>query len=126
MIGRALLIFALVLTCVPALAQRLLPVAELVNVPTSIATVKKLAPEQVRAAVIAAGLAAEWDVEPQADGSLKMTYFRDLNYSIVLNASFDAAHYSLRYLGSDRMSEKENRLMPPSTLGGESQEAYTK
>lgn len=117
---------ALAMACNPAFAQRLLPVAELVNVPASLSTAVKPTGTQMRSAIVAAALAAEWDVEPLADGSLTLTYWRDLNYSIVLKAIFDDAHYSLRYVSSDRMSEKQTRLMPPSTMGGESPETYTK
>lgn len=111
-------LIVLAVACTTAFGQRRgLPIAELVDVPTSIATAKTVTPEQLRAAVVAAALAAQWDVDPQADGTLLLSYFKDLNYRIVLRAFLGNGTYSLRYVSSENMSETAEARMPPTGIG---------
>jgi hypothetical protein len=110
----SLALLSLFLASTAAMAQRrYMPIAELIDVPTTVATSKIVTPEQLRGAVIAAALAAEWDAEPQPDGTLLLTYFKDLNFKVVLRATFAETSYSLRYVSSDRMSETSLSRLPP-------------
>lgn len=83
--------------------RRVLPLIDLVNVPASIANAKALTSEQVRAAIIAAALAAQWDVEPMSDGSLKLSLLKDMEYSISMRATYSASSYSLIYVSSENL-----------------------
>lgn len=92
------------LACGTAQAQRrYLPVIDLVEVPVTLAATKSLTAAQVRSAIVGAALAAQWDVEPNADGSLTLSLWKDMEYRIVMRATYTDATYTLRYVSSENL-----------------------
>ncbi len=121
-----LLIFAaLCLGIGSAQAQRrVLPVADLVEVPVSLATAKPLTSDQVRKAIIGAALIERWDVEPAGPGALKLSTWRDMEYRVTLEAKFSPSSYSLTYVNSEGLKTDDIELMSPMSPTGETLASY--
>ncbi|HEU6454131.1 MAG TPA: hypothetical protein VN201_01570 [Roseateles sp.] len=120
-----LLCLLLCLASATAMAQRrVLPVVDLVNVPVSLATKKTLTADQVRAAIVSAALAAEWDVDPQPDGSLRLNVLKDMEYSVAVRATFTPTTYSLAYLGSENLKTTDPGIFTPDRPGQETLSSY--
>ena len=116
---RATLAIFLALAVGSAIAQRRsIPVVELIDVPVSIATTRTMTADQVKATIITAALASDWDIELQTDGTLRLLYLRDFESRIEMSAKFTGTSYSLRYLSSENLNyaadgEVRNNIYPP-------------
>lgn len=93
--------------------RRYLPLMDLVDVPVSLASAKPMSAEQVRAAIIGAALAAEWDVDANSDGSLTLSAFRDMEYRVTMKASFSDSKYSLVYVSSENLKTSSGEKSEP-------------
>jgi len=96
--------------------RRAIPVAELVDVPVSMATSKPLTAQQVRGAIVAASLASEWDVEPDGEGVLRLKVFKDFDSRVELRAIYSATNYSLRYVSSEGLRYGDSEDLAQAAL----------
>lgn len=126
-IRSGLLILAFSLSSTLAHAQRrVLPVIDLVDVPVTLANAKALTAEQVRGAIVSAALAAEWDVEPQSDGSLRLSALREMDYRITVRATYAPTTYSLTYVSSENLKTTDVGINTPDRPGFDSLADYVK
>lgn len=101
---RAWLAAALLAAAFGAQAQRtLVPVMNFEAVPVSLSTPKRLSAEQVKAAFMAAGLATQWELAPVRPGVIEATYRKGNKHTVVVEVSYDAETYSVRYVSSINM-----------------------
>ena len=84
--------------------RRSILITELVSVPISLATTAKPSPSQVRETIIAAAIAAQWDIEPQPNGALRASAVRDFDTRLTVDIYYTEADYSLRYVGSENLN----------------------
>ena len=96
-------LLALCVTCAHA-QRRNIPVADLIDVPVSLATPKSKTSDQVRTAIIAAALASECDLEPVGEGAFRVSLVREFDSRVVMNIRYSATEYSLTYEGSGNLS----------------------
>ncbi|MEO8153588.1 MAG: hypothetical protein ABI605_11000 [Rhizobacter sp.] len=94
-------------------AQFRVPLAELVDVPVSLGVAKPVAIAQVRAAIIAAALAGEWDVEPVGEDTVRLKALRDFDNRLELVVKYSSAAYSIRYVRSENLGERRTNSLPP-------------
>lgn len=123
----ALLALLICLACGSVQAQRrILPAVELVDVPAAIAATKSLSAPQIRGAIVAAALAAQWDVEPMPDGSLTLVLYKDMEYRITMRATYTDAAYTLRYVGSENLKMETGEQARASDFRSQSHADYAK
>ena len=108
-----LLLTALLLSLASNIVQaqrRPMPMVDVIDVPVSLASSKALRPDQVRAAIVAATLTTQWDLEETSDGSMTLSILKDMEYRVTLRATYTATSYSLTYVSSENLKTATRTL----------------
>ena len=121
-----ILIYVLIfIACGSASAQRrVLPIVDLIDVPVALANTKNLTADQVRGAIVASALAAEWDVELMSNGSLHLSVYKNMEYRITMQATYTATKYTLLYIGSENLRTTDSGILNPTPTGEETLASY--
>lgn len=98
----AVLIFAAVLS-LNVIAREAVPVVNHDDIAVTTNSGKTPSAAQIKQAIVAGASARSWSIAPQADGKLLATLNVRGKHSIVVDVSYTADKYSLRYKDSSNM-----------------------